>query len=428
MKMLQAVGRLGARCRWRRADQLSLEDRNIRHFYLDTASMGLIAGGVNTFLSVFVVRLGASSFLVSLLTSLPAIIMTMLSIPAGLLVERQRNLVRFTSRGRLVARSVILLVALLPFFVSQGLAEATVAISALQAVPIAFINLSWTAVVAQIIPPKRRARINGGRWALVSLVIAVVVAINGTMLEWIPFPANYQIVFGISFLGGLLSAYFFSLIELPSDPPPQAASAQAVALIQRLQGYLRSFAETPGFLRYLFSSFVLRFGLHLPAALYSIYWVRHLNASDAWIGWRATASSLALIVGYLLWGRVASRKGHHLVLLACTIAVGSYPVLTALTPSQAWLPLVALVFGFFITGIDVSIFDTLLSVCPDDKRPSFVAVNTLCANLAIFLAPMAGSLLTQWLDIRVVFFIAGGFHLLAALLFRLLRVAAEEVA
>jgi MFS family permease len=283
-------------------------------------------------------------------------------------------------------------------------------------------------VVAEIVPPKRRARINGSRWALVSLVTAVVVAVCGTMLEWIPFPINYQLVFGISFLGGLLSAYLFSRIERPSDSKPQAASVQAVELLPRLQGYVRSFAETPIFLRYLFTSFVLRFGLHLPAALYSIYWVRNLNASDAWIGWRSTASSLALIVGYLLWGRIATRKGHHLVLLVCTIAVGSYPVLTALTPSQAWLPLVAVVWGLFITGIDVSIFDTLLSVCPEDKRPSFVAVNTLFAHLAIFLAPMAGSLLSEWLDIRVVLFTAGGIHLMAALLFRLLRVAAEELA
>jgi MFS family permease len=389
--------------------------------------MGLIAGGINTYLSVFVVRLGASSFVVSLLTSLPAIIMTMLSIPAGLLVERQRKLVRLTSWGRLVARTFTLLVALLPFFVSRGLAEAAVVINALQAVPIAFINLSWTAVIAEIIPAKRRARINGNRWALVSLVTAVVVAVYGAMLERIPFPTGYQIVFGISFLGGLLSAYLFSLIRMPSEPLARAASAQAIALSQRLRGYLKSIAETPVFLRYLLTSFVLRFGLHLPAALYSIYWVRNLNASDAWIGWRATAGSLALIVGYLLWGRLASRKGHHLVLLVCTIAVGSYPVLTALTPSQVWLPLVAVVWGLFITGIDVSIFDTLLSVCPEDKRPSFVAVNTLFAHLAIFLAPMAGSLLSEWLDIRVVLFIAGGIHLVAALLFRLLRVAAEEV-
>jgi MFS family permease len=170
---------------------------------------------------------------------------------------------------------------------------------------------------------------------------------------------------------------------------------------------------------------VLRLGLNLPTALYSIYWIRHLDASDLWIGWRATAASLALIVGYWLWGRVASQKGHHLVLMACTVGTGLYPALTAFVPDQVWLPLVALVYGFFVTGIDISIFDTLLHVCPPDKRASYVALNTFFANLVIFLAPMLGSLLDRWLDIRVVFFVAGGVHLLAALLFRLLHIAAD---
>jgi len=333
---------------------------------------------------------------------------------------------RVTNWGRLFYRTFFLLVAVLPFFMSHHLAEGIVVIRALQAVPGAVIGLSWTAVVAEVIPPKRRPSVNGGRWALVSLVTAVAVPIFGYMLERLVFPINYQIVFAISFLGGLLSIYFFSLMKLPTGLLSPIPTAKAITLPQRLQGYVNSFIETPIFLRFLFTTFVLRFGLTLPAALYSIYWIRHLNASDSLIGWQTMVGSLALIVGYFSWGRVASRKGHHLVLMACTIGAGFYPVLTGLIPAQVWLPLVALVRGFFTTGINISFFDTLLHVCPPEKRPSFVALNTVFANLAVFLAPVAGSFLADWLNIRIVFFIAGGIHLLAALLFKLFHVAVDE--
>jgi MFS family permease len=116
------------------------------------------------------------------------------------------------------------------------------------------------------------------------------------------------------------------------------------------------------------------------------------------------------------------------VLIACTIAVAFYPLLTAITPSQVWLPAVALVYGFFITGIDIAFFDTLLHVSPPNSRSSFVALNTVFAHLAIFLGPMLGSLLGEWLDIRAVFYIAAGIHLLAALMFQLLRVGEEDAA
>lgn len=437
MNLFRASQTLAARWAWQRTKQLSDQERNVRYFCIDTAWQGLILGGISAFISVFLVRLGASSMLVSLLTSLPALIGALLSVPVGWVVARQGDLIRFTNRGRIIHRSGFLLVALAPFLFKHGLAGAVVALWVLNSIPAAFINLSWTAAVAEIIPPKDRPSVNGRRWALLSLVTAVSVAVFGYLLERVAFPRNYQIVFAASFAGGFLSIYFFSLIRLvpapgeDPDPPPAtvplgALPTGAPALAQRLRAYVRSFVETPVFTRYLLTTFVLRMGLNLPVALYSVYWIRHLDASDLWIGWRTTASSLALIVGYYLWGKIAARRGHHLVLVACTAGVGLYPVLTGLVPSQAWLPLVALVYGFFVTGIDLAFFDTLLHVCPARKRSNFIAVNVVFANLAIFAAPMLGSLLTRWLDIRTVFFVAGGIHLLSVLLFRVFRIAMDE--
>ena len=194
-----------------RSGQLSLEDRNILYFTVDTAIQGVLMGGISTYLSVFVVRLGASSLLVSLLTSLPAVLMALLSIPAGLWVERQPDPIRLTNRVRLVHRGSFLLIALLPFVFQRHLAEAVVVVWTLNSVPATVINLSWMAVVAEIIPPQRRPGVNGVRWALLSVVTAVAVAAFGYLLERMDFPINYQIVFAVSFLGGLGSIYFFSL-------------------------------------------------------------------------------------------------------------------------------------------------------------------------------------------------------------------------
>jgi MFS family permease len=177
--------------------------------------------------------------------------------------------------------------------------------------------------------------------------------------------------------------------------------------------------------RYEVTTTVLRFGLNMPIALFSIYWIRHLNASDLWIGYESTAGKLALIVGYFFWSRIVSRKGHHVPLLICTVGVGLYPVLTSLVREQTWLPLVSPTWGFFVAGIDLSIFDTLLAVCPAQRRPTFFSCNTLLSSLTIFLAPMLGSLLADWVGIRPVFWIAGGIHIVSALLFWRFRVTVD---
>jgi MFS family permease len=208
----------------------------------------------------------------------------------------------------------------------------------------------------------------------------------------------------------------FSRLRIPENVV-RPRSTERVPLVERLRGYWRSLSGAPGFLRFQLTVAVLRLGLNLPSALYSIFWIRNLDASDLWISYQATANKLALIAGYFIWGRVVSRWGHHVPLLICTAGVGLYPALMALVPDQAWLPAVAVLQGLFVTGIDLCIFDTVLHLCGTENRAQLIAVNTLLSSAILFVAPLLGSLLSNWIDLRAVFWIAAGTHLAAAALF-----------
>jgi MFS family permease len=402
--------------RWLRFSQLSAENRNIVYFTIDTALQGLMMGGIFGFLSVFVVRLGASNLMVSLLTSLPALVMTFSSIPAGRIVERQHDLVRYTNRIRIFHRASFLLIAMLPFFVNKALVAIIVVIWAIKSIPATLLESSWMAVVADVIPPERRARVNGTRWAILSVVTAASTAAFGYILDRLPFPLNYQIVFFVSFVGGMAGIYFFGQLRIPENIPPEREKSAVIPFKQRVRSYMHAMNE-PAFVKYEIAATVLRFGVNLPAALYTIYWIRTLGASDLWIGWQATAGKLALVAGYIVWGRLISRKGYRTPLLICVTLLGLYPVLTGLAKDQLWLPFIAVAQGFFVTGVDISFFDTLLAVSPTKGRPSFIALNTMLANLTLFFAPLVGNFLADQVGIPVVFFIAGGFHVLTAVLF-----------
>jgi MFS family permease len=381
-------------------------------------------GGIFTFISVFVVRLGGTELQVSLISSLPAIVLMLCSIPAGQYVQRRRNLVRLTNWTRLVHRGSFLMVALLPLFAGPYLIDSIVIIWAAKSIASAVLEASWTGVVVDVIPPARRAKVNSLRWAVLSVVTAGAVALYGLILDRVAFPGNYQIVFLLSFAGGIAGMIPFSRLQIPENVAHQVSPSK-VPLAKQVQGYWQSVVGAPEYLRFQLTTSVLRLGLNLPSALYSIYWIRTLDASDLWISYQATASKLALIVGYFLWGRVVSRWGHHVPLLICTACVGLYPALMALVPNQFWLPAVAIVQGFFVTGIDLCIFDTMLGLCGTQNRARLIAVNTLLASATLFLAPMLGSVLAGWMDIRWVFVIAMGIHLAAAGLFWWFRTGRE---
>lgn len=423
MLRIPQLGRALAR-RWAAR---SLTERNIRYLSLDTASQGIISAGIGSFLAVFLVRMGASSVTVGLLTSVPALGTIFAAVPGGVLIEGRRDLVRLVNWWRLPIRLSYLLVALVPL-VAMGEPGAIliVAIWGLTALPSAVVTPAWTNVIAETVPPEVRPRVNGNRWALLSIVTAAATAGFGRLLDAVAFPLNYQLVFTISFVAGLLSIYLFSLIRLPDTSYHDAGQAQAISRLslgQTVVGVSRSLRQEGEFARYTVSTLVYRLGLNLPAALFPIYWVQHLQASDTTIGLRATAAYATLVAAYYAWGRVASRWGHRRVLVAASLGLSLYPILTALVESPDWLVAVAVVWGAFAAGVDIAFFEALLRACPDDRRATFVAANSAFANLAIFVAPLAGTLLIALLDIRLVLVLAGCLSLIGASLFHTLAVA-----
>ena len=368
------------------------EQRNMRNVMIDGVGVGLV-NGVATFLAVFLVRLEASAFLVGLLTSLPALAGMLLALPIGRLLERQRNIIPWYTRSRMLGFAAYLLMGLVPFFIPQDqVALAIILIWALATVPQTILNVAFTVVMGAVAGPDRRYYVMSRRWSILGATTAISVALCGWVLNQVTFPLNYQIVFIGSFLGGVLSFAFASRIIIPDNEPPDAADA--------VQGWRARVAESVGALRenvaysrFLGSQFVFRLGMALGLPLFPLYWVRELNASDAWIGVINTVASAVLLVAYFIWSGLTRRRGAGLVLRICVFGVACYPLLTALTKSAAPLPLYAGLSGLFNAGIELVLFDILLATSPQRRTASYVALYQLTTYVALFFGPFIGTTL-----------------------------------
>ena len=413
----------------RRLQQLrnqSQEGRNIRNLVLQTALLGVTNGGILSFIPVFLARSGASSLEVSLLTSLPAMLSVFLAIPAGVYVGRQRNLVRTGTRYFLPIYFTYLVVALLPFlaligpWADRAIIWGAVIFWGLSAVFNVVAITAWMAAIAQAIPPRRRPAINGLRLSLLGLISAASVAGFGRVLDILPFPENYQLVFAISSVASLISLFFFSRVRLEEAVSANGPEPEKKTPLQRLKGFIANFIENKNFLRFSASAFVYRWGLFTPIALYSIYWVNHLDATDTMIGLRSTIEQLTMAAAFYFWGRVATAKGFRLVLIISSAGYALYPILTGVVSTMAWLLPVSVVAGFFVGGINISFFEAFLKSCPDDKRPTFIAMNNFLANIAAFSAPLVGAAVSDIFGIQIAFFLGGGLLLIGMVLFFLL--------
>jgi MFS family permease len=404
-----------------------LEARNVRFLTYDTATFGIVQAGIVSFVAVFLVRLGAPNAVVGFLAAAPALGAIFLSVPAGVRLQGRSDLVRVVTIGRVFLRLPLLAIAIVPFFLTGDAAIwAVVALWTLTSIPAAIVNQAWTGVVAAIIPPKHRARVNGNRWAMYSVVTAIAGAAFGKSLDLIHDPLNFQIVFLISFLAGWATIHLFAQLRMPDSAPDDVPLKPARPVPPKLSEYVGLVREYPPFMRFILTAFVYRIGLNLPVALFSIYWVREAHASNTMIGIQNTAANLMLILSYLVWGRLAARRGHRIVLLLASAGASLYPLATAFVRDEIWLVPVALIWGAFASGIDVSFFEALLRSSPPEHLQTFIGINASLANLVIFIAPIAGSLLADAIGIHAALIAAAVFGLVGTGLFFTFSIAREE--
>jgi MFS family permease len=263
------------------------------------------------------------------------------------------------------------------------------------------------------------------RWSVLGITTSITVALAGWMLEAISFPINYQAVFIGSFLGGLLSFVFSSQIVIPDNDPPDDDHPAGQTRRDRLRESLAALRKNAPFSNFLISQFVFRSGLTLALPLFPLYWVRELHASDGWIGAINTVNSGVLLVAYFIWSTLTRRKGAMLVLLICSFGLGFYPLLTGLTHRVEPLPLYAGMAGIFSAGIDLVLFDILLTTCPPRHAASYIALSQLTTYVATFLAPTLGTFIADTYGPAPALFVASGLRFAGAALFVVLRVGAE---
>jgi hypothetical protein len=391
------------------------EQRNQRNVLIDAIGVGITAG-VGSFLSVFMVRLGATDFQVGLLTAMPALTGMLLAMPVGEFLARKRNIVPWFARSRFLVLICYVLTGLVPFFITNRAPGAIILIWALATLPQTLVTVGFTVVMGGVAGPAGRFTLMSRRWAILGLANSLTVLIVGQMLQWFQFPLNYQVVFIGSAVGALISVIFSSSIKLP----PQEVVASRRGLIDTFRGHSGTLRQNRPFVNFTASQFVFRWGMALALPLLPIYWVKNAGATDQQISAINFASTMTMMAAYFLWSRIILTRGKRWVLLVSALGVSFYPALTAVTLQPQILVIWAGLAGLFVAGVDLVFFDIVLSTCPADEQAAYVGMYQTTVYVATFLAPLAGTALSTAIGIVPALILASvlrfaGFGLMARL-------------
>ena len=369
------------------------QKKNFFHVQMDAVGVGL-ASAAAPFLPVFLTRLGATNFQVSLLTSMPALTGLLLAIAAGQFLQRRRNIVPWFSTGRFLVISCYALTGALTWIVPRQHTVPTVlAIWALATIPQTIVSVCFSVVMNAVAGPGGRYRLMSRRWSIMGLISAITVAVVGQILNRPGFPTNYQLVFIGLATGGFISLYFSSHIELPeAEPLPRAAG---LSLRQRFTGYVNLIRGERAFVSFTAKRFIYRSGAALAAPLFPLYYVREVQATDAWIGIFTSIQTAITLMGYLLWARQGKNHGSRFVLLWTTLGLAFYPALVASTHSVQLIALYTGLAGIFQAGLNLVFFDEFMKTVPVEHSATFVSLANSLQYISVVVAPLLGTLLAD---------------------------------
>jgi MFS family permease len=397
------------------ADATPVQRRNFINVQIDAIGIGL-ANAASPFLPVLLTRLGATNTQVGMLTSMPGITGLFLALPVGRFLQRQRKIVPWFSRSRLLVLSCYALTGLVPFFVpAQYQVTAILAIWALATLPQTALAVCFSVVMNAVAGPTGRYYLMSRRWSILGITTAITAAVAGQVLNRWHFPTNYQVVFiGLS-LGGLISYYFSSHIRLPDTQPPQ--EQPGLSLEKRAKSYTNLVLGYPDFVRFASKRFVFIFATLLATPILPIYYVKEVHANDAWIGLISTTQTAVLVIGYFLWTRGYRLRGSRFVLLWCTFGMSVIPALVAMTHQVQVIALLAGVAGIFQAGLDLVFFDELMKTVPVEYSATFVSLSQSLQYSAAIFAPIIGTQLTNVIGLSGVLLVSSGMRFIGFFLF-----------
>lgn len=367
-------------------------DRNAWYLVLEMFWASIL-GSVATFNAAFAIRLGADNIQVGLLTSIPALLAVLVSIPAGRFLTRQSRRKPWVLGSLLAHRTGYVLVALAPWIHISGIEPGllVVLIIVVISAPAHFFNVGWIALLADVVPEQRRAAVFAARNIINQATVSIVVFLCGQWLSQVVFPINYQVLYFTGYITSLVSMVYLLRLSVPDSmigPISMEKVRTKLSLVERARDVKKLFTDHPGFMRITLDTFLHGIGVWMASPLYALYFVRELGASDAWLGMNGTLASLGTIAGYSFWRWLISRWGEPLSLKRTIVLVGLYAVAVGLTPSLPVILIYGVINGLIVPGVNLSHFNTLLKVTPPEARPQYISIYQTMMNVGAFVSPL----------------------------------------
>jgi len=391
---------------WKTAPQ-TLEEANFHHLVLDIAWFGLALPATTRFLQVYAIHLGAGAAELGWMTMLPAIILLASASMGSRWLTRYNDSVRAVFWPSLMFRLQFLLPALTPFMPKAFQPTWLILSLSLPAIPQGISSVVFLVMMREAVPDEQVTPLLCRRSLALNIAVGLSGLALGAWLEMVPFPLNYQFMFGLAFILALVSLWHVMKIHvLPASAPRPT----------RVESGINPW-RSPKFQQVVFITAVIHIAFFSVFPLTPLHLVNQLNASEVFMGVYALSELAAGAGAALLAGRIAARIGNRSMIALSMTGTGIGSIMVALAPSLAFTLPAGAILGASWTAAGIALFAYFSETTPAEDKARYTVAYTQIVFLATFLGPLIGTgLRNAGINLAAVILVGALLRLLSACL------------
>ncbi len=368
-----------------------------------------------TILPVFVSTLTDSPIIIGLI---PAIYEAGWFIPQLFFapyVQRQSKLMPLVVRLATMERSSYLFLALgafaLPFLKKELALGVILLLIVWKSVSAGFFGLPWQELLAKVIPVSHRGRFYGGANMLGKILGILGAVVTGLLLDRLPYPRNFGVVFSLGFAGVMVSMVFFLMTKEPKNHVPEPVETPSLQWRVKVLAILKSDRDFRNFL----ISRALSFLGYMAFAFMAVYGIEKYNLPDSYSAVFTGILIAFNVIGFALMGHLGDKYGNKRVFVLSDILL-----ILSLITALVWQSLPGLYLMFALVSLSqagavIGDMNMVLEFGSVEDRPTYIGLSKTLTGPVFLLAPVIGGGVVSHSGYPAMFLVSLGFALLAFL-------------
>ncbi len=383
-----------------------VEQQNFSHLVADITWFGFASVATTRFLPYFAIRMGATPLQVGLITALPAVVLFFVNWLSGWWHRRYNNSLRAMFWPTILNRMVFLLPAFVPFFPVEWRPIWIIFAITLPALGQGVSSTVFIVMMREAVKKERLTALMAQRKLWMSIAIGVGTLLAGLLLETLPFPLNYQILFFVAFGVSLVSLWHLIHIRVESKEPPPSPPLVNLVVQQFSSPDTRSVVNVT---LTAFISFYFIVGV-IPVHLKS------LGATEGFIAIFGVVELLAAAFSTVMAMQLTKFFGNRALVSVSVITTAVAAVILGLAANM-WVTLIAAAFtGAAWTLADIAMFGYFAERTNTENMGATIVYNEMM-YLGIIIGPLLGnSLLQLGMNTAPVLLIGAGLRLVGGMI------------